>query len=257
MHLGFWDERTGSNARALTNMDRALAERAGIRPGDRVLDAGCGFGRSAVWLAGEFGAEVVGVNLAPGQVYRARRLAYRRGVSDGVTFERKDFARTGFQQESFDVVWALESICHTHDKPGFLAEARRLLKPGGRLVVADFFRSGRPFDAENERLLRSWLSGWAVPDLATGEEFEELVRLAGFTGVRSEDMTANVWPSARRLYRRALVGYPATALLRVLRLRGDGHLSGARSGLEQHQALQRGLWSYGIFTGASAPATLS
>lgn len=90
-----------------------------------------------------------------------------------------------------------------------------------------------------------------MPDLATGEEFEEFARLTSFTDVRLEDMTANVWSSARRLYRRALAGYPATALLRVLHLRGDEHLSGARSGLEQHRALQRGLWLYGIFTAAT------
>ncbi len=117
-----------------------------------MLDAGCGLGGSAIWLAQQFGAEVVGVNLVASQVYRARRSAYRHGVSDRVRFERRDFTRTGFPEGNFDVVWAIESICHTSDKPAFLVEARRLLKPGGRLVVADLFRTQRPFSVDDEKL---------------------------------------------------------------------------------------------------------
>ncbi|MGI8911948.1 MAG: SAM-dependent methyltransferase [Rubrobacteraceae bacterium] len=254
LHLGFWDERIRNHAEALTNMNRALAKRTDLRPTDRVLDAGCGLGHSAIWLAREFGVEVVGVNLARGQIREARCIAHRQGVSDRVAFERRDFARTGFPDESFDVVWAMESICHAQDKQDFLDEARRLLGPGGRLVVADLFRSGHPFGLSEERLLGSWLSGWAVPDLATAEEFGESARRAGFTDVRIKDITANIWPSSRRLRLRALAGYPAAALLRMLQLYGDDRLASVRSGLEQYRALRRGLWFYGVFTAVKEPA---
>jgi cyclopropane fatty-acyl-phospholipid synthase-like methyltransferase len=55
-----------------------LTSKVGLRPGERVLDAGCG-------------ARVVGVNLSPGQIHRARRLAHTHGVSDRVSFGRQDF----------------------------------------------------------------------------------------------------------------------------------------------------------------------
>jgi cyclopropane fatty-acyl-phospholipid synthase-like methyltransferase len=123
MHMGFWDEQTSDHAEALINMNRVLAARAGLRPGDHVLDAGCGVGGSAIWLARKLGVRVVGINLVPSQIDRGRRYARRHGVADRATFERQDIARTDFPDNSFDVVWALESICHVPDKREFLAEA--------------------------------------------------------------------------------------------------------------------------------------
>lgn len=252
MHFGFWDQRTRSHDEALLNMNRVLAARAEVRPGDRVLDAGCGVGGSAIWLARQFDVQVVGISLVPSQVERARGFADRWGVSSRVSFELRDFARTELPNSSFDVVWVIESVCHATHKGAFLAEAGRLLKPGGRLVLADWFRRRRPFEADDERLLGSWLSGWAVPDLATGEELLEGCRKAGLLNCRIDDVTENVRPSLRRLYRLALVGYPCALLLRALRLRSARYQrSNPRSALLQYRALRRGLWFYGI---ASATA---
>ena len=89
--------------------------------------------------------------------------------------------------------------------------------------------------------MRGWLAGWAIPDLATVGEFAEDALGAGFVGVGAEDITASVWPSSRRLYRRALAGYPASLLLRATRLGDDRLPASVRSGLEQHRALRRDL----------------
>jgi tocopherol O-methyltransferase len=248
IHLGFWEGGTRDHREAAVNANRVLASKVALRPGERVLDAGCGAGASAVWLARELGARAVGVNLSPSQIHRARRLAHAQGVSDRVSFERQDFAATTFSDESFDVVWAQESICHVEDKEPFLLEAVRLLKPGGRIVVADRFRSARPFGAEEEQLLKYWLSGWAVPDLPTAGEFVEVARQAGLSDIRIEDATAEVWPSLARMRLRALVGYPSAKALRSIGLCTDAQLAGVRAGLEQFEALGRGLWDYAIFT---------
>lgn len=254
MHLGFWNGNTESHAEALENMNRELAKRADLRAGERVLDAGCGYGASAMWLAREVGVEVVGVNISPEQIYHARRAAYLNGLSGLLTFEREDFTRTSFPDASFEVVWAAESVCHAASKPDFISEARRLLRPGGRLVLADFFRFGRPFEPDEEALLHKWLSGWAVPDLAVVGEFREFARLAGFTDIRFEDATANVWPSLRRIRRRALAGYPAAGMMRAMGLGNPANVSVARAGLLQYEALRRGLWLYGILTASAAGA---
>jgi tocopherol O-methyltransferase len=249
IHLGFWERLTSNHTEALINMNRVLAARAGLRPGDLVLDAGCGVGGSAIWLAQQFGVRVVGVTVVRCQIDRAHRYARERGVADRVTFEHQDMTSTTFPDGSFDVVWALESLCHVPDKERFLAEARRLLKPAGRLVVASFFRHRRPFSPEDERPLRSCISGWAVPDLMTPEEFTGAARQTGFTTIRLEDVTANVGPSSRRAHRLAQVLYPVSLLLlRPLRLSTDRQLANARSARRQYQALQRGLWLYGIAT---------
>jgi len=125
IHLGFWDGTTGSHREAVANMNRVLAGWVGLQAGERVLDAGRGFGCGAVWLAEEMGVQVTGINIVPAQIYGARRLAHRRGLSHLISFEHRDFTLTGFLDESFDVVWVVESICHTPEKQSFMDEARR------------------------------------------------------------------------------------------------------------------------------------
>jgi tocopherol O-methyltransferase len=248
MHFGFYDEQTRNHAGALINMNRVLATKAELHSSDRVLDAGCGVGGSAIWLARELGARVVGVNVVPSEIDRGRRYAHRRNVADRVTFELQDMTRTAFPDGSFDVVWAIESVCHVPDKREFLAEAWRLLKPGGRLVVADAFRCRRPFGPADERLLHDWLSAWAVPDLMTPNEFTDAAEKNGFASVRFEDVSAHVRPSSQRMYRLMRVLYPLGVARRMIGLFTDVQLANRRSALDQYRVVQRDLLVYGIIT---------
>jgi cyclopropane fatty-acyl-phospholipid synthase-like methyltransferase len=118
-------------------------------------------------LAKERGATVLGITLSGQQVAQANGHAKRRGLSHQVSFEVRDFSATGLPAESFSVVWAIESVCHALDKAAFFQEAYRLLKPGGRLIMSDFFRAVSFSDVNAEAIYRQWLEGWAVPDLLT------------------------------------------------------------------------------------------
>jgi cyclopropane fatty-acyl-phospholipid synthase-like methyltransferase len=245
IHFGYWDADTRSHAESLTHMNRALAGRIGVMPGQRILDAGCGVGGSAVWLAQQYDVEVVGITPVAGQVAQARRFAHEQGVSERVSFYPQDYTRTTFPDASFDVIWSLESLCHAPDKRLFLAEARRLLRPGGRLGVVEYFRAARPLPPHGEALLHSWLSGWAIPDLATGEEIVGWSRAAGFGDVLLEDLTPHVRPSLRRLGWMAALMWPGSVVLHALRLRSATQQGNVRGARDQYRALQRGLWFYG------------
>ncbi len=247
VHFGYTDASTRSHTDALKNMNRVLADRVQIQRGERVLDAGCGVGGSSLWLAKERGAEVVGITLAPGQVAKARGYARRRLV-ERVRFEVADFTATPFPAGSFDVIWAVESVCHAPRKAAFYQEAARLLRPGGRVVVADFVRAGRPLDSTGERLLHEWLTGWAVPDIDTPGEHLAHLDAAGFVEARLDDVTAHTRPSLRRLYRMAYWTYPLAVL---------GHRKGIRSAVQhgnvvasirQYQALRHRAWFYSILS---------
>ena len=123
IHFGYWDERTHTHADALNHLNAALAARVGIPRGARILDAGCGVGGSAIWLARTFDVQVIGITPVSSQVERARGFGVERGVSDRVRFAKEDYLHTSFPDASFDVTWAVESICHAADKAAFYREA--------------------------------------------------------------------------------------------------------------------------------------
>jgi cyclopropane fatty-acyl-phospholipid synthase-like methyltransferase len=248
IHFGWWGDGAGNHAESLLAMNKLMAARVGVGFGDRVLDAGCGVGGTAMWLAQEMGARVVGITPVPDQVERAERYASERGLSERVRFEVGDYRATGLPHGSFDVVWAQESLCHVADKDHFFAEAWRLLRPGGKLVVAEYLRRSRPLAAGDEWLLRRWLSGWAIPDLGTPEEMERWAVDAGFVEVEVGDITWGVLRSLRRLHRVTMGLYPLARLLRAIRVRdaaAHGNVVGASA---QWRAVERGLWAYGLIT---------
>jgi len=254
VHFGYTDSNTRTHTDALKNMNRVLADRVQVKPGERVLDAGCGVGGSSLWLAKERGADVVGITLAARQVAKARGYAARRGLTHRVHFEVADFTATPFPDASFDVVWAVESLCHAARKAAFYQEAARVLRPGGRGVVADFVRSGRPLDPTGERLLHEWLTGWAVPDIDTPGEHTEHLGAAGFVDTRLDDVTAHTRPSLRRLYRMAYWTYPLAFYGYVKGVRSAVQHGNVIASIRQYQALRHGAWFYSILS-ATNPAT--
>jgi tocopherol O-methyltransferase len=255
-HFGYTDEGTRGHADALKNMNRVLADRVQIQPGERVLDAGCGVGGSSLWLATERGARVVGITVVPGQVARARGHAAQRGLSDRVHFHVADFTATPFPDASFDIVWAVESLCHAPRKAAFYQEAARLLRPGGRVVVADLIRAARPLDPTGERLLRECVDGWSVPDLDTPAEHLGHLAAAGFTDARFDDVTVHTRPSMRRLYRLAYWTYPLAVLGRVTGIRSKVQHGNVIASIRQYQAFRHGAWFYGILSAAVPPLSL-
>jgi tocopherol O-methyltransferase len=252
IHFGYWGEHTRSHAQSLLEMNRVLAGQLGVRSGQRILDAGCGVGGSAIWLAQTYDVEVIGITPVAGQVTRARRYAHEGGVAGQVVFEQQDYAHTTFPDASFDVVWAMESLCHALDKPLVLAETRRLLRPRGRLGVVEYLRTQRPHDSAGEALLGSWLSGWAIPDIASAPEWLAWTQGAGFGDIDLVDITSNVRPSLRRLHALAVLTWPLASILHAVGLRSETQQGNIRGALDQYRALGCGLWVYGLLTATAA-----
>ena len=110
-----------------------LAAACGLRPGERVLDLGCGVGSTASYLTSTFGVRVIGLDASP------EFLDEARGSDGSVEWVLGRADAIPFQDDSFDVVFA-ECFLAAFDDPGpILGEMRRVLRPGGRLAVSDMY----------------------------------------------------------------------------------------------------------------------
>lgn len=245
VHFGYYDEHADRHADTLDNMNRVLADLAGIQPGERVLDAGCGLGNACFWLAAQRGARVTGLNIVESQIMDCQNFKSKNGLAN-VDFVLADFCHIPFEQGTFDVVWACESVCHAVQKQAFYREAYRVLKPGGRLVLAEYMRTGRPLPADSEHLLAAWLRPWAIPDIDTAEEHRSNALAAGFSSAEIRDVTPHVRVSLRNLHEISTRWLPVGRLLRFFGIVDRVRLGNARASVRQYEALQAGAWEYGM-----------
>ncbi|MBC6439361.1 MAG: methyltransferase domain-containing protein [Rhodospirillales bacterium] len=139
--------------------------------GCHVLDMGCGIGGASLMLAGEFGAaRVTGVDIAADLVERAQAAAEAASLADKTTFQPIEPGPFPFADASFDAVFIKDVVCHIEDKHAVFAEVARVLKPGGRLLCADF-ADGETRD-ERARLYDDWIAAMQVYGLSF--HFEKL-----------------------------------------------------------------------------------
>ncbi|MEV4442052.1 methyltransferase domain-containing protein [Streptomyces sp. NPDC049577] len=156
-------------------------------PGQRVLDIGCGTGRTALRLVQQRDVEVTGVSVSKEQIAVARRLADEHGPAGRLTFEVADAMRLPYEDESFDCAWFVESLCHM-DRAKALAEAWRVLKPGAGLMVLESVVTDRL--TPSERVVFETVFAANVPP--TLPDFFDLVARTGFHTLELKDLSANL-----------------------------------------------------------------
>ncbi len=252
LHYGYWDETTKSHHQALINKNQVLYDLAGISVADHVLDAGCGIGGSSIWMAKQHGNQMTAITISKQQTEHAAQHAKRQGVADKTDFQVADFCATPFADESFDVIWGLESVCHALNKGDFLKEAFRLLRPGGRIVVCDGFITRREFNDDEWEDIVSCLNGWAVPNLCSQDEFKQLLADNQFSHISYTDITAETLPSADYMYKVATRLKPVQLLTQWLGLRSKAQTANFKVGIAQHRLFTDKLVEYGIFTATKA-----
>lgn len=249
IHYGYWDQKVKSFPESLIRMNEVMIETAAIKSTDYVLDAGCGIGGSSIFLAKTLGCKVTGISLSKQQVDKANILANRDGVESKVSFEVMNYSATSFPDNSFNVVWGCESICYAENKSDFIREAYRLLKPGGRIVIADGFVSD--FDNNQHPVIRKWLDGWQVNFLETPERFGQFMKDAGFKDVCYRNISRETTHSSRRLLKYYYLGnlYLLWKKINFSKPATEIQKKNILACKYQYVGMKRSLWQYGLFVG--------
>ncbi|CAN1856402.1 Phosphoethanolamine N-methyltransferase [Linum perenne] len=153
-----------------------------LKPGQKVLDVGCGIGGGDFYMAENFDVEVVGIDLSINMVSFALERAI--GLKCSVEFEVADCTKKEYPDESFDVVYSRDTILHIQDKPALFRSFYRWLKPGGKVLISDYCKSaGKPSEEFGEYIKQR---GYDLHDV---KAYGQMLRDAGFQDVIAEDRT--------------------------------------------------------------------
>jgi tocopherol O-methyltransferase len=168
IHHGYWIRGDETKEQAQVQLIEHLAQLAGIASGACILDVGCGFGATSIYLARNYKAEATGITISPIQVEMASKAA--SAAEANAKFLLMDAQAMNFSR-SFDVVWSVESISHYQNLQAFFASAAGLLKPGGTLAVIDWFKKENLKPAEYKKFIEPIEKGMLV-ELHTMQEYE-------------------------------------------------------------------------------------
>ena len=190
-------------------------QRLALPAGSQVLDAGCGAGHVALYMAREGGLRVTAIDVVQHHVDKARQNVKRAGLTlnqGQVTAQRMDYHHLApIPPSSHEGVYTMETLVHATDPESVLQNFKRILRPGGRLVLFEYEHDYDPADAD-AGLVRSLAQVNRYAAMPTMERsragfFKRIVEEAGFVDVEVRDYSRNIWPMLRLFAVLALVPF--------------------------------------------------
>ena len=185
LHHGYWIRGDESKEIAQIQLIDHLAQLANIKTGSRVLDIGCGYGGSSLYLAKEYGASATGITISPVQVEMAKKAAVEAKLD--TNFLLMDAEDMQFTQP-FDLLWSIESISHYQDPRKFFASAVKFLNAGGCFALTDWFQKEKLSPADKKKFIEPIEKGMMV-ELRGMNDYSDFLVSSGLQVVHRQDLT--------------------------------------------------------------------
>ncbi|PIN09489.1 SAM-dependent methyltransferase [Handroanthus impetiginosus] len=189
----------GKSHRDATRIHEEMAvDLLNIKPGARILDAGCGVGGPMRAIAAHSGANVVGITINEYQVNRARMHNKKAGLDKQCEVVCGNFLQMPFDDNSFDGAYSIEATCHAPKLEDVYSEIYRVLKPGSLYVSYEWVTTElyRGDDAEHVEVIQGIERGDALPGLRSYKDIAEVAKKVGFEVLKEQDLAkppANPW----------------------------------------------------------------
>ena len=226
-HFGYYpsEKMDISEKKAQELMQDLIAKKLKLSKNELVLDAGCGQGLVACYLAVKYGSNITGITITPFEVIRARRLAQRLEIFNKVKFLKMDYTKMNFPDNYFDSIYTIESLVHAYDLKKALNEFKRILKPDGRIVFFEYSMAEDKKLSEFDKKsglkftkLYDWvINKGAMPGLKKLRHgsLPVILKTQGFINIKEENIIDQIKPSLTRLRNLALIPYQLIKLFRL------------------------------------------
>ena len=197
IHHGYYEKGIHNHIQSVLNMNDFVGHLLEIDPKDKqakyILDAGCGIGGTAIYLAKKYPhINFVGITEISEHIEMAKNLAKENKVIFNTDFILKDFINTDFPSNQFDAIYLVESSCYAFNKHILLREMYRILKPGGVLVIIDIFLTDVQLNPFLKTIYAWFCKGWGLKNLIKFSEFRDFLKTEGFHDIETRDLTKNV-----------------------------------------------------------------
>ncbi|MFX0210625.1 MAG: class I SAM-dependent methyltransferase [Candidatus Hodarchaeota archaeon] len=151
---------------------KRLAEKAGIGENTYILDICSALGGPARYLATNYKARIVGLDITETMLKKAIERTENAGLSNLIEFRKGSAMDIPAKANSFDVVWGQDAWCYVLNKTQLIAEAVRVCKPGGRIAFTDWILGSAPMNEEESEFLHTFM---IFPNMQTLKGYEELL----------------------------------------------------------------------------------